>query len=178
MNLLKGTDVTNFKPEDAPNYTDENIIQLIGTVIELDTKGLVIDPKPSNFMYDQEEGFSVLDYHLKHMGGEYGLPREIMDLRLCLTARKFESLDYEAPDYKEKSELQSLEHHKVFLPMMIRFISILQDKYPEILIAWRQQQDKHKKDPRIFVLELINRNYIPKHSDLESYLKKLEEMGF
>jgi hypothetical protein len=179
MELLPGTDVTNFTPEEAPEYSNEHIIQLIDTVQELDAKGLVIDPKPSNFMYDPEQGFSVLDYHLKHnISGRYGLPQEVLDLRNGLTARKFQQLDYKAPDYDEKAKEQSIERNKIFLPMMVRFLGILKEKYPDILAEWKRQHDEDKKNPSMSVSDLIDRRYIPQHPDLELHLEKLEEMGF
>lgn len=178
MELLPGTDVSNFTPEDAPEYSDEHITQLIDTVRELDAKGLVIDPKPSNFMYDPEQGFSVLDYHLKKGGNRYGLPQEIIDLKIALTARKFEKLDYKAPNYKEKAKVQAIEGYKISLPMMVRFLGILEERYPDILADWQRQHDEDKNDPRISASELIDRRYIPEHPDLEPHLKKLEEMGF
>ncbi len=178
MELLDGTDVTNFTPEQAPEYTDEHIIQLIDTVQELDAKGLVIDPKASNFMYDPKNGFSVLDYHLKQIGGRYGLAQEIMDLRICLRARKFETLDYKAPDYKEKARAQSIEEYKISLPMMVRFLGILKEKYPDTLARWQKQHDEDNKNPNMSVSNLIDRRYIPEHPDLQPHLKKLEEMGF
>ena len=178
MELLSGTDVTNFTPEEAPEYSDEHIVQLIDTVRELDAKGLVIDPKPSNFMYDPEQGFSVLDYHLKHVGGRYGLPQEIMDLKIGLTARKFEPLDYKAPDYEEKAKALAIEKYKISLPLMIRLLGILKEKYPDILADWQRQHDEDKQNPNMRVGEMIEREYIPQHPDLEPHLKKLEEMGF
>ncbi len=178
MELMPGIDVTNFTPEEAPEYSDEHIIQLIDTVRELDAKGLVIDPKPSNFMYDREHGFSILDYHLKHHGGGYGLPQQIMDLKVGLAARKFEKLDYKAPDYKNKANAQAIERNKIFLPLMIRFLGILKEKYPDILADWQRQHDENKRNPKKVVGEMIERKYIPKDPDLDLHLKKLEEMGF
>lgn len=178
MELLPGTDVTNFTPEEAPEYTDEHIIQLIDTVRELDAKGLVIDPKPSNFMYDSEQGFSVLDYHLKQDGGRYRLSQQIMDLRITLTARKFSLLDYKALDYAEKLKDRSLEKYKILLPLMVKFLGILKEKYPSILADWQEQYNEDKKNPMIFIPDLIDRSNIPQHSELEPYLKQLEEMGF
>ena len=178
MELLPGTDVTNFTPEEAPEYSDEHIIQLINTVRELDAKGLVIDPKPSNFMYDPEQGFSVLDYHLKNVGRRYGLSQEVMNLKFGLTARKFPPLDYKDPDYEEKSKAESLEKYKISLPMMVRFLGILKEKYPDILAEWQRQHDEDKKNPNMRVGELIDRQYIPQDPELEPHLKKLEEMGF
>lgn len=175
MELLPGTDVTNFTPEEAPEYSNEHIVQLIETVLELDAKGLAIDPKPSNFMYDPEHGFSVLDYHLND---GYKLPQQIMDLRHGLTARKFERLDYKAPDYEERSQEQSREQNKIFLPMMVRFLGILKERYPDILAEWQRQREEDKKNPSVYVTDLIDRRYIPQDPDLEPHLKKLEEMGF
>ena len=137
-----------------------------------------IDPKPSNFMYAQEQGFSVLDYHLKNSVSKYGLAQEIIDLRHGLTARKFEPLDYEAPDYEEKVKAQAIEKYKISLPTMVRFLGILKEKYPNILAEWQRQRDEDKKNPSMSVSDLIDRRYIPEHPDLAPHLKKLEEMGF
>jgi len=178
MGLLGGTDVTNLPPEKALEYSDGHIIQLIDTVQKLDAKGLDIDPKPSNFMYDPEEGFSVLDYHLKHSGGRYGLPQKIMDLRFALMARGFEKLNYKDTDYVEKEKTQDIERYKISLPLMIRFLGILKEKYPDILADWQTQHDEDKKNPSMRVSELIDRRHIPEHPELQGHLKKLQEMGF
>lgn len=178
MELLPGTVVTDFTPEDAPEYSDENIIQLIDTVRELDANGLVIDPKASNFMYDKEQGFSVLDYHLKQAGGNYGLPQEIISLQHALTAGKFAPQDYKTPYSEENGRTWTIGKYKVILPLMIRLLAIMKEKYPGILVDWQQQHDEAKKNPNIRVGEMIRREEIPKHPDLDVYLKKLEEMGF
>lgn len=178
MELVVGTDVTNFTPQENLQYSDEHIIQLVETVRELDAKGLVIDPKPSNFMYDPEQGFSILDYHLKDASSRYGLPQEIISLRTALSARKWPSLEYKAPDYEEKAKLQSIERNKIFLPLMIRFLGILKEKYPNILADWQRQHEEDKGNPRMSVSEMIDRRYMPDDPELRGYLKKLEEMGF
>jgi predicted Ser/Thr protein kinase len=178
MELLPGSNVANFKPEEDLEYPDEHITQLIDTVRELDAKGLVIDPKPSNFIYDNKQGFSILDYHLKSANSRYRLPQQIIGLKNALTARKFERLDYKAPDYEEKSTAQSIEKYKIYLPLMVRFLNILKNKYHNILADWQRQHDEDKANPSIGVSEIIDREHIPKHPDLEKHLKKLEEMGF
>lgn len=178
MELLPGTDVTNFTPENAPEYSDEDIIQLIKTVQELDRNGIVIDPKPSNFLYDEKEGFSVLDFHLKS-GGSYSLADSIMDMNLPLSARKWPRLDYKADDYEKKSAEQRTERNKVYLPMMVRFLTILRDKFPEILEDYKRGYAEREANPRINQDPLINRKYIQTdHPDLAPHLKKLEELGF
>jgi len=179
--LLPGKEVTNFTPEEAPDYSDEDIIQLIETVKELDSRGLVIDPKASNFMYDREKGFSILDYHIQNKAKNYGLPQEIMDLlsfNSALTARRFEKIDYKSPDFEEKTRIQTTEKYKIFLLMSVKFLGILKDKYPDILIDSQKKHNENKKNPNIVVSEIIDRKNIPDNPDLKFYLKKLEDMGF
>lgn len=177
MNLLPGTDVTQLAPEIAPEYSDKDITQLIDTVCELAAKGIMIDPKPSNFMYDEEQGFSILDYHLQNRGG-YRLPEQIMSLGRVLAARKFKPLDYKSPNYEEEARAQQVEYYKIFLPTMIRFLSILKEEYPAILSDWQRQHDEDKKQPNLTVYEPIRRDYVPDSPELGVYLKKLEEIGF
>ena len=178
MELLPGTDVTNFTPENDPFYSDSDIIQLIETIKIMDSEGLVIDPKPSNFMYDEEEGFSILDYHLKDPNSRYALPQEIMSLGNMLSTRKIEYLDYKDPDYEKKSKIRTIEYFKINLPIMVRLINILNDKYPDIISSWKQKNMEDKNDPRIASTDLINRKYIPRVASLVPYLDKLEKMGF
>lgn len=178
MELLPGTDVTHFAPEHAPEYTDEAIVQLIETVIELNQNGIVIDPKPSNFLYDEKQGFSVLDYHLKK-GDHQLLADSIIDLKLALTARAWPQLDYKADDYEEKAAARSIERSKVYLPMMIRFLTILEEKFPSILEDYKKAYAERETNPLVSQSPLINRASIQiDHPDLVPHLKKLEEMGY
>lgn len=178
MELLPGTDISNFTAEDAPEYSDEDIVQLIDTVRELNAKGLVIDPKPSNFMYDKEQGFSVLDYHLQQSGNNYTLPQQIISLKNVLSERKTEQLDYQASDYEEKAKVQDIERYKIVLPMLVRFLGILKEKYPDILAEWQRDRDERRKNPNERVGEIVERKYIPQHPDFVPHLTKLEKMGF
>ena len=110
----------------------------------------------------------------KHVGGRYGLPQEMMDLKIGLTARKFEPLDYKAPDYEEKSKAQAIEKYKISLPMMVRFLGILKEKYPDILAEWQRQRDEDRKNPSMSVADLIDRRYIPQHPELEPHHETLQ----
>lgn len=177
MELLPGTNVTSFSPKNAPEYSDEDIVQLIETIQELDRNGLKIDPKPSNFLYDEKKGFSVLDFHLKN-GGRC-LADLIMDARGVLTARNWPRLDYEADDYDEKSAEQSLERNKIYLPMMVRFLTILRDKFPKILEEYKRAYAEREANPRIRQSPIIDQRSIQiNHPDLAPYLQKLKELGF
>jgi hypothetical protein len=161
MQLLPGTDITKFSPEETPAYSDQDILQLIEIIRELDANGLEIDPKPSNFMYDPEQGFSVLDYHLKN--DSYGIAREIKDLLIPLTYTKSNKIDG-----------SSLNQH---LTMVVRFFSILKMHYPDIFIDWLKQREADKQNPKITGADSWARRYYTQYPELDANLKKLESMG-
>lgn len=174
--LLPGKNLADFTPEETPLYSDKQIIQLIDTVRKLNTNGLQIDPKPSNFIYHPEKGFSLLDFQPKK---NYTLPQQIIDLNIAFAARKFEQLDYNSPDYEEKRRVQKVQKYKIYLPTMTRFLSILKEKYPDILTEWHKlQQEKKEKNPNMLLSTIIDWGDIPQHPELEPYIKKLREMGF
>lgn len=178
MDLLPGTDVTKFLPDQAPEYSDKHIVQLIETAIDLYNRGLIIDPKPSNFLYDQKEGFSVLDFHLRG-NNSYSLGDMIIDLRTALSVRDWPRIDWSADNSDLEYSKQKTEKDKIYLPMMIRFLSILKNRFPQILNEWKQEFDKREADPRVSQRPLIDRSSIDvQHPDLVSYLSELEKMGF
>ena len=102
-----------------------------------------------------------------------------MSLKVALTYRDFPYLDYKADDYDEKSKKQAIERNKIYLPMMIRFLTILQDKFPEVLEDWKQAYQKKGEDPKTSQSPLIDRKYIEtENPEIKPYLEKLEAMEF
>lgn len=177
MELLHGRNVNNFTPENAPEYSDEHIEKLILTVIDLYNNGITIDPKASNFMYDEINGFSILDFLLSNRSSSIG--EIVMWLKVALTHRDFPYLDYKEDDYEQKSKAQALERNKIELPMMIRFLTILQNKFPEVLEDWKKAYQRKEEDPRITPSPLINRKYMEiENPEIKPYLTQLEAMGF
>jgi hypothetical protein len=62
---------------------------------------------------------------------------------------------------------------------MTRLLSILKEKYPDILTEWHKlQQEKKEKNPNMLLSTIIDWGDIPQHPELEPYIKKLREMGF
>ena len=180
MELLSGRDVSNFLPDEDPQYTDEHIIELIETVKNLNGVGIIIDPKPSNFMYDKDKGFSILDFHLSRANQKNSLPWSLLGLSQLFAARKFPSLDYSASDYFEKAKKQKLEQYKIFLPLLVRFVKILKEKFPELVAAWNQFNKENEEDSggggRV---EMVRRDEsLLGDPDLAPYFKELENMGF
>lgn len=129
MELLPGSDVTSFNFENKPQYSDEEIIQLIKTVKNLDQRGIMIDPKPSNFLYDKENGFSILDFHLRGSNSWYTFEKSIMDLKHVITGSY---LNIEGP----KEEKIEWSHN--YFSALLKFLTILKNHFPEILEKWKE----------------------------------------
>ena len=126
--LLPGKDVTKFDPQHAPEYSDEHISQLIDTVIELNHRGVVIDPRPSNFMYAPQEGFSVLDFCIQQGDSDPTLRQQIMSVQGALCARTLERITEGDPDYAEKIKAQADQRDTISTVLMERLSAILKTK--------------------------------------------------
>ena len=176
MELLPGTDVTQLSYIKEPNYSDDHINQLINTVVELYANGITIDPKPSNFMYDPQTGFSVLDFHLSNNNTSIG--DIIMDLRLALTARDWPKIDWNDRDAKNQDEKQRKEKNKIDLPIMVQFLTILTEEHPEIIEDYWSEYEKREADDTYSQSPLIDRNNIENDSELDPHLNALKQLGF
>jgi len=122
--LLQGIPLENLIPNEELNYPDNHIIQLIETIKELNTKGLIVDFGPGNFLYDKEKGFPVLDFYIHEESiqkneNKPDLWREIINIERPLISRRFERMDSNDPNYDEKL----LEQYKISLPI-IAFLKI------------------------------------------------------
>jgi len=61
--LMPGREVDDLPLEDIASITNEQLGQLIDTVLDANERGIEIDPRSSNIFYDQEHGFGIVDYH-------------------------------------------------------------------------------------------------------------------
>lgn len=170
MDLLPGQEVTKIKPEKDPGYTDEQITAVIAKVQELDEKGLVIDPKASNFLYDKEKGFSILDFHLKQ--GNWDLPNQVISLRNMLSARDWKQLDYDTPEY----DAQAIEQQKITLAATLKLLTITKNKFPDIYQLIEADNEKRKGEK---YNQLIQKEYLhTEDPDVANFLRQIEELGF
>jgi len=187
MELLPGVDITNFTSENSPEYTDKDLGQLIDTVVKLESAGLVIDPKASNFLYSTESGFSVLDYHLQREGSGHIIGKSIMSLMHALTFRPYVRLDLEDPDFDAKLNIRAQEESRRRLSMMVRVFTIVKEKYPDLITEWQQTYNRElaENDERVRTNKYpqgepynpIKKDRIPETEEFQEYIKKLEDLG-
>lgn len=103
----------------------------------------------------------------------------IIDLRTALSVRNWPRIDWSANNSDLEYSKQKTEKDKIYLPMMIRFLSILKNRFPQILNEWKQEFNKREADPRVSQRPLIDRSSIDvQHPNLIGYLSELEKMGF
>jgi hypothetical protein len=178
MELLPGQDISKFTPETAPEYPEEHIVQLIETILSLERNGITIDPKASNFFYDQEKGFSILDFHLSN-GSEFCAPeQQVMSLKQALTARKYPEIDWRHADETEL-EKQSLDRSRVQLKFLTQFLAILQKRYPALLEKWQETNARHKANPNMRISPLVDREALNgQDPEIAQHLLQLTQMGF
>lgn len=89
------------------------------------------------------------------------------------------SSDMEADDYNKKLKEQNLERQKVELSMMLKFLTILQEQFPEVISDWKRERQEREKNPKMNQAPLIDRKSIQTENlELRTYLTKLESMGF
>ncbi len=143
MECLPGKNVSEYNVNTRPQYTTEEIVNLISTVEIMSKNGLVIDPKESNFMYDPDVGFSILDYHISE--GHYQLPDAMLALPHALT------FDYRIHDYgMEDRAYDDVQYQYTLnkLKMEARVLHILNDVFPDIFKQTLVENEIKKADER------------------------------
>jgi len=165
MDLLPGREVTQVKPEENPEYTDQQIADVIAKVVELDQRGLAVDPKASNFLYDKDKGFSLLDFHLKNQYAN--IPDSVVNLKVMLSARDWPQVAYDTPE----GEDQYVERQKVELAALVKLLTIVRDQFPDIYDDIRNKHAERKSiDGNSWYLR--EENYNVDNSDIATNLKE------
>lgn len=60
--IMLGAEVGTLDAETINQVTDDQLNELLDTLITANNRGIVIDPKPSNFFYDPKSGYGIVDY--------------------------------------------------------------------------------------------------------------------
>lgn len=60
--FIPGKEVEKLESDEVSLINDKHLIGLIRTLAIATEKGIEIDPSPSNFFYDEKEGFGIIDY--------------------------------------------------------------------------------------------------------------------
>lgn len=171
MTLLPGKPV--IKLDVDFDYPEEHIEQLIHRVLYLHESGIVIDPKPDNIMYDESEGFSILDIAI--LDWDMPIYDYVPNLIQIISARNF-------PPYDRRNQNQvSIVSRMRMLSELrnsIKLIRILKQKYPEMLEAYFEQHEALSKVEHISAPPLVDYQYAMGfvNEDITSLLAVLYEI--
>jgi hypothetical protein len=69
--IVPGKQLGEVTMRDMKNITDNQLSDLVDTLGTIHNRGIQIDPKPSNFLYEREVGFGFVDLSSKRMTGNH-----------------------------------------------------------------------------------------------------------
>lgn len=177
MERLPGRDITHIPAEEFPPLQDEHIIQLIETVRALAARGCVIDPKQSNFMFDPEVGFSILDYHVREHahGAEF---EQVIEARSAVAGYKndFKWPDREDPEGGEKIRQHSVQQKLFSMPRVIQYLRLVQNQYPDVVTQWKAQRAMYRADTKRSGGQIFNKAHVVDDPRVAEYVRQLEQM--
>lgn len=178
MNLVPGTlaDKMSFAEKDA--IPTEHLEAAIAKAIEMFKKGLMIDPKPSNFLYDKDKGFGFIDYRSRVHSQYDTLSNQVMGLTTMLQVvtdnDTYQTLTYGTPEYAAFNAKRTAETIKV----QSKFLDILESDYPEIINEAAQSVAKDRDDPRTAtggpLMDIYN---LPEGAIFKEYAQRVQRLG-
>ncbi|MAG39799.1 hypothetical protein CMI41_02425 [Candidatus Pacearchaeota archaeon] len=174
MELLPGRNVTEYDSITRPQYTDAELEGLVGTIDRMHKHGLVSDPKASNFMYDSEAGFSVLDYHVNEHG--HSVADSVIELVHALTYTTDGQSSWKLRD-SDRAEYDRLNYDSAFqrIDMTSRLLHIMKGKFPEIFAEALRRNEEMKADTRSSSFEKGYFNKVRLLESAEEYAKPFSD---
>lgn len=68
--MMPGREIGTLTADEITQITDQQLTELVDTLTVANQRGIEIDPKPSNFFYDPEQGFGIIDYSSSRLAGK------------------------------------------------------------------------------------------------------------
>lgn len=129
--IMPGKELGDLSIEDISKISDEQLGDLVDTLITVRERGIEIDPKPSNLFYDPEAGFGIVDYHSSKVAGKSSKDQELGDI-VGWMATGFDNAGFYGKPYKSKLTPEEYTHDldfkKANLEVMRRYRSVVEHK--------------------------------------------------
>lgn len=129
--VLPGKEAGDLTVEDVEQVTDGQINDLVDTLVAANARGIEIDVKPSNFLYDPEAGYSIVDYHSSKKAGKNTQDQEVGVILGWASEVIINVGFYEKehnPDKTTDDYAHDLELHKANLGVLERYRAIVESK--------------------------------------------------
>ena len=135
------------------------------TAVTLQNRGLFIDSDPSDFLYDRNAGFSIIDFD---KGGHDNVMR--ITRMFGQLYEKERGVQRTAPSDKV-ARRWVIEPYEDMLDTKIKFVTAVKDTMPQRWLQWKQAQGT---DAGFLWQRLCD---IPDHPTLNAKFEKLQELG-
>lgn len=173
MPLLSGTEITKNPDNIVPEIAKRHIQGLIKTVAELHDLGLAIDPKASNFMYDPEKGFEVLDFQVRANPAN-NFAEQLRWLQAPLTYYNYSAetkLEGEGKEaFIRKSKLRALRN-------LLSLVEVLAEDYPEELKEMQDSYEVIQASPWMGTSALVTTEHYPDDPEIQAIISELRKFG-
>lgn len=107
--IMPGVDMTHISAEEVGRVQDAQIEELIDTLQDSQARGINIDPKPSNLLYDPLEGYGIVDYQTPDDFALQGIGETVGSIASALARAGLfgKNLDYEK--YETYQYIQTMQ---------------------------------------------------------------------
>lgn len=126
---MPGKEVGYLTVGEMNAITDVQLGELFDTLITARERGVGIDAKPSNFFYDTEAGFGVIDYHSSRLTGKVQELNRVVGL---WPARAICNMGFPSRGYKpvktSEDYARNLEIYKAQLEVVNRYRAVAERK--------------------------------------------------
>lgn len=157
--LMPGREVEELTIEEITQITPVQLTDLVETVRQAHERGILIDPKPSNFFYDTSGGFGIVDYK-----SSFEVNEQSTDQTLGTMLGWMHIPILNAGRSTHPSErLKTIEDYTALLPVMKANVKNLEMFKQAIVDANIPKNDK------LEALRVINQNIEPRRVDIENY---------
>ncbi|QQS20341.1 hypothetical protein IPL85_02750 [Candidatus Saccharibacteria bacterium] len=129
--VMPGREVGHLTVDEIKGVTDEQLVELVDTLVAVSDQGIEIDPKPSNIFYDPKEGYGIVDYHSSKVAGKESADQDLGTIVGWMATFIGSAGFYgKQPNYDKTTEedAHDLEFIKANLDVMMRYRSIVEQK--------------------------------------------------
>lgn len=174
MDLVPGKRTDEMMLEEKLEIPDSQLSKLIDTVLEMHRVNLEVDfTESNNILYDNDRGFTVIDYYLarRDFDGERSA-EQILDLVGVFTVS---AVDHDAA---RSTVGYMLKQEALKVHLMNRFLDILEAEHPEILRRAAGAQQRKNENPNTDRGGRVYDIYTLPHGDsFDSFGKRIRDLG-
>jgi len=131
--LMPGKEIGQLTLDEIEGITDEQLGELVDTLAVASERGIEIDPKPSNFLYDSEAGYGIVDYHSSKVAGKNSKDQSFNEI-IGWTAASINNTglyDGYRTELTHEDYSHDLEFMKANLGVLERYRSVVEAKASE-----------------------------------------------